>query len=420
MNFQETTTVALKLSVLVLVLSLLIGHGSQVGPIHTEMREGPCATVGASIIPLDANLYCIDDQDTVGDIAQVKDLTTVDGYLAIYNTNLQSLDFLVNIKSITGGLFISHNEELTQLPAPSSLEFIGNLEIVDNPKLNDLSGLSNVTRIPGYVYIYRNPVLPSLSGFSAGMIVNGIGIGSNSNLQDLAALRTVTKSQGDVSITDNNLSDLTDLSLLTSVDSLHLSEPNIEYLTGLENLSTINKLLFIYVCDNLKGLDGLNPTLSYTELVLASNPLLMTLNSLPPPAADIDRLVIDDHASLTDISALANVSIVQQKLHITDNSSLTTLQGLENLTYTRALTVTDNLALTSVEALANVHQSGDLDISRNNSLTTLGMATLEYASDFTIQDNPLLCEQDAIALKDQLANVFGVITINGNDESCAP
>jgi len=401
----------------------LIGHGDVSGLFVPDkvVQCGPYAVHNAK-------LYCVDDQDTQQDIANISGLTYLLGPLIIYNTKLQSLDFLSTITSINGSLIIEKNSELVSIASQPGVRTINGLKIANNPKLTDLSGLDNINAVSS-TEIYDNASLTSLSGFSVGATVDSIKITSNPNLQDLVALNTLTTVKNYLSISNNGLGDLTDLGLLTSVGTLSIGERNIGYLTGLENLQTIDKHFGIVNCSMLKGFDGLNATVSYTDLHIAANPLIQSLNTLPVAPATMEVIYINDNALLTDLSALANVSVVNIGLYIANNPVLPNLQGLENLAkVTSYLQVADNGALTSTAALAQVQSVGSLDISRNASLTTLGMSSLGRVDTlFTIQDNTVLCEQDAIALKDQVLGLQGIgpvgnttqgITVSGNNQAC--
>src|SRR5690606_7427415 len=82
----------------------------------------------------------------ITDLTPLSNLTSVGGYLRIYNnSNLINLDGLSNLTSVGGYLQISSNSSLTNLDGLSNLTSVGaDLVIQYNSSLTDISGLQNI------------------------------------------------------------------------------------------------------------------------------------------------------------------------------------------------------------------------------------------------------------------------------------
>src|SRR5690606_4521218 len=155
---------------------------------------------------------------TITDLSPLSNLTSVGGYLYIYeNSNLTNLNGLSNLTSVGGYLEIYYNSHLTNLDGLSNLTSVGgNLDIYYNSYLTNLDGLSNLTSVGGHLYISNNSNLTNLNGLSNLTSVGGyLYIGSNSNLTNLDGLSNLTSVGADLAIQSN--SSLTDISGLQNI-----------------------------------------------------------------------------------------------------------------------------------------------------------------------------------------------------------
>src|SRR5690606_36136991 len=102
----------------------------------------------------------------ITDLTPLSNLTSVGGYLYIYNnSNLTNLDGLSNLTSVGGYLSIAYNSNLTNLDGLSNLTSVGgDLEISYNSSLTNLDGLSNLTSVGADLVIYFNYSLTDISG----------------------------------------------------------------------------------------------------------------------------------------------------------------------------------------------------------------------------------------------------------------
>jgi hypothetical protein len=372
----------LKVFWLIVVLCLLIGHGSRTGPIVTEL---PPPTPCGKYIRDNQPYFCIDFEDTAQDINAIAGLSVIDRDLIVYKTNLTDLDFLSNITSIQGRLTIADNNSLRSLSTTATITELNSLVIEHNLTLTSLTGLNNITQIPGWVTIYDNIALDTLANFSVGEVVERIYIVSNKSLADLSALRNLTTVTGWLNVGNNNLSDLSDLNSLETVGELGISEAAIEHLYGLENLTSVSNLLTIAGCDILLDFAGMTALNSYNSLSIRNNDML------------------------TSLSTLAFIPTTLDKLELIGNNSLTDIQSLSVLTSASDIEITQNVSLKFLSGLSNLLQSNSLVIDNNMQLMQLGMSALSRIdSELIIRDNDMLCEQEAQNLISQILSQGGI------------
>jgi len=398
MNHQTLVNSAIfqiitKISLLILVLGLLIGHGTDIPDKGYYPDLSPCESLAAAPdhpIPMP---FCIDNVDSAGDISQLDGLTVLDAGLYILMTDLSNLDFLAAITEIKGSLHISSNTQLTRITSVEtqlSLQKVEDLWLSSNTALTDLQGFSNLNSVAGNTYIYNNSKITSLGGMRLGAEVANVTIQNNAMLTDVAALQN-TVIAAELLISQNALLNYQDLSSLTTSSALSLVENNVSSLSGLSNLQNAGNLWI--ASDKLTNFNGLNPQVNFTGLTV-SGQVLTTLNGLSNGSSSLSKLSVRQSPALGDLSALANVTSITGDLDISGDSSLTSLQGLENLINIGGrLIIGGNDALISTAALANVISVGSLNIDRNPLLIELGMTGLSRVDqNFTISNNASLCE----------------------------
>jgi hypothetical protein len=372
----------LKVFWLIVVLCLLIGHGSRTGPVYSE-RQPP--TPCGAYIRNDEPYFCIDGENTEQDLQAIAGQSTIDGDLIIEGTNFTSLEFLTNIAAITGRLVIAGNSSLLTISTVAGISQVSSLLVEKNSSLTNFQGLNNINEISQEVIILSNDSLTTLSDFSVGSTVDHIQIAHNPMLQDVGVLQSLKYVNGNLIIASNKLASLLDLSQLISVGDLGITERNIVNLSGLENLQSIDGALFIAGCDNLVDFTGLSSLNSYGSLKVNYNQLITSLSSLPliPPT-------------------LAELNLI-------GNNLLTNIQSLGIVTSVGDIEIAENAALTSLAALASLQQASSLVIDNNVQLTQLGMSALgRIDSEFIIRDNDMLCEQEAQDLISQILSQGGI------------
>jgi hypothetical protein len=187
--------------------------------------------------------------------------TEVTGLLIIEETDAVDLTGLECLERVEVGLAIRYNAALRSTQGLERLEYVGSLNVGNNPELLDVLGFQSLVTVDGPVRIRFNSKLTSLAG--------------------LEALTTITES---IDIQENALEDLQGLSGLETVGSrLQLrGEPGVTHLHGLSALASVGDLE-VWQMNSLLTLDGLENLLSLKY-----------------------GLGLWDNALLADVSALAN------------------------------------------------------------------------------------------------------------------
>ncbi len=286
-------------------------------------------------------------------LSGLENLTSIGGnFLIYYNdslVNLAGLEGLTNIggslKIVGTGYDVSKNS-LTNLTGLESLNSIGGDLVLNNLYLISLIGLDNLTSIGGVLSITSNS---SLSTCDAGWLceylaaptgavnISGNASGCNSifdvatacggipclpygnyhfrSQSDIDNFQAVfpncTELQGDVTISGNDITDLSGLNSVTTIGgNLYIGgwdwlgwggNPSLTSLTGLENLAYIGGSLYIENNTDLTSLFGLESLTSIGgSLIIHSNSALTRLTGIDNIAAgSITKLNIGYNLSLS-------------------------------------------------------------------------------------------------------------------------
>jgi len=209
--------------------------------------------------------------------------------------------------------------------------------------------------------------------------------------------------EGSVIISGNDISNLNELSVLTTIQG----DLKIEYndsliqLTGLNNLTSIGGDLRIGVNDALTSLSGLAKLthigrhlfIGYWDawVEYVGNPSLTNLTGLEGLTYLNGGLYIYGNVSLTSLKGLNNITNIGDEVMIEANNALTSLNGLESLTsITGTIYIGENYfgggnqSLTSLSGLNNLTNIGEnFRIGNSNSLTNLkGLENLNSIGGF--------------------------------------
>lgn len=115
---------------------------------------------------------------------------------------------------------------------------------------------------------------------------------------------------------------------------LTISGEDITDISGLSFLTEVDGMVRIEDCPNLASLKGLENIVTRYNLIIKSLPKLTNLEGINGEAIEtIGNLIIRDNENLTDISALKGISIITRHLTIVNNPKLTNLNGLESITH---------------------------------------------------------------------------------------
>lgn len=348
----------------------------------------------------------IESNNYLQNLSGLNNLSIIGGDFEIRNNDqMQNINSLGNLSSISGDLFIYDNSSLSNLFGLEGLSKINaKLKITMNYSLTNLEGLNNIDSVGGNLEVTMNSDLVNLSGLESLTFIGGvIRIYHNWDLISLTGLEGLINHQERIEIKDNiDLLNLSGLNNLTFIGrGMHISGNDaMTSLTGLESLTTVDGWYFyIGFNDALLSLDGLDN--------------LTTVN---------DIFTLKENISLTDISALSQLSFVGRNLDISD-CPISSLEGLENLNY-----IGEDLWIVNNENLSNFNGLGGLDIIGgdlwiwgNNSLTDLNGLKINQPDSLTnlriaYNSNLAICEVQCICY--YIENQIGPFEIHNNEEGC--
>jgi len=267
----------------------------------------------------------------------LQNITRINGSfnITLSNSLVRGLNGLNNLNYIGGNIYIA-DTWLTDISPLQNLTYVGgNVEITSN-KINNFSALNNLTYIGGSL-----------------KLSNDMGHCNSSGL-----MLQVTNIPGDLvySITCNVDSNLNALSSITTVGGLvKISVENITDLTGLGALTSVGGLFQIYDCYSIVSLNGINSLTSIGGLDIHYNP------------------------ALTNLTALNQITTLNDGLFISLNNSLNSLSGLQNLN-----SVTGYFAVSTNDNLTSINDLSEVDMSNVTSLVISGNPSLALCQELNI------------------------------------
>lgn len=221
---------------------------------------------------------------------------------------------------------------------------------------------------------------------------------SGNDIVDLSPLSALTSVGGYLRISFNEvLTNLDGLSALTSVGGFAISTNTA--LTNLDGLSALTRVDgYFSIGDNtaLIDLDGLSALTSVAgQLSIGNNAALTNIDGLSS-LTSVFRVVILNNDTLTNLDALSALTSMGGGVHIDHNAALTNLDGLSALiSVGEGVYVYRNDALTNLDGLsALISMGGRLSIRHNAVLTNLDglSALISVGEDVRIQNNPSLAD----------------------------
>nr|NQU88899.1 hypothetical protein [Bacteroidota bacterium] len=336
-----------------------------------------------------------------------------------------------------------------QINYPNCTEIEGDVGIGEWPgsDITNLNGLSVLTSIGGDLHIQQNPLLMDLSGLDNLISIWELWVLENESLQNLTGLNNLSSIYGEISISSNEeLTSLTGLEGLNSIESLRISNPSLVNLDGLNNLINVNDLLEISYNSSLQSLSGLESltTIGGRLSIINNNALvyLSGLDNLSTVEGDLTigsyginaipgGLYCEGNSTLTDLTALSNLTNIGGNLGIFCDDTLTNLSGLENLSaiggglhigYYWGWQSAGNPSLTSITGLEGLTSiEGDIEIQGNLSLKSLtGLENIEATTieNIIIRYNDSLSYCEVQSVCNYLSDPGGVVEIYGNATGC--
>ena len=311
---------------------------------------------------------------------------------------------LLNEAQINTGFFeVRLNSSLLN-PNFSSLTTIkGQMDIIQNAELQNL-GFQNLTSVMRTIRITANPVLSSLSGLQlTGVVTSFMLVGSNvTNLNALANVTTIgALDYGDLIIQDNPL--LSDLS-------------------GLLNITLVNKSLEIRNNDSLLNLNGLNAltTIGTGNLAILDNALLTEINGLQNltsvgATGNLDGVLILNNPALLNLTGLASLATLKGSFTVRNNSALTDVSDVNITTqilgYSSGFILENNDALVNLSGMTFGTLKGHVQILGNELLQSVDFTIINPSevTSLLIDNNPSLQTILGLGTITQISGGFRVI-----------
>jgi hypothetical protein len=264
----------------------------------------------------------------------------------------------------------------------------GSLDIREARNLVDLRGLEGVTGI-GRLSLSENPVLQSLAGIELGIETDSVSMGGNPQLTDLTAL-----------------------SSLESLESLGISETAIENLDALANLTSSLSVTLV-ANSELTDVSGLRNLQLVSSMIVMSNPKLVSIPEIPL-LSGVEEFLVLDNAALRSVSlnfyeiTTTNLDrtirfnseppprLVEREieagiawLDISDNPQLESLAVVGTLTSALVFEVTRNAGLSRID-LGSLRSLNVLSIAGNATLSEVALGDIETINLLSVVDNPNL------------------------------
>lgn len=207
-------------------------------------------------------------------------------------------------------------------------------------------------QIDGFPFHY-----PGCKAIEGGVYLYGPGIVNVDSLWGLTAIN------GDFHVDlAANLTNLSGLGNVTSIDALQIYESGLTDLTGLGNLASLRSLRIGFassVSPSLVSLQGMPHVTSVSDVIIKA-PALTNLKGLEN-VKHIDILDINDNAELTSLQGLEGLDSIAYHLLIRWNPKLNSLNGLQNLKIIGGdLGIWQNPSLVSMDSLKNLVSIGAL------------------------------------------------------------
>ncbi len=407
------------------------------------------------------------------DLSGMPNLKKIEQDAAFYdNILLTSMEGMENLTRVGGDLIIRRNAELKNLNGLENLAFVGgqiNIGYIrddvlntGNPVLENLDGLSGLKRVGGTINIFQNANLPDCELCRlADNITNGhrLMTGYGENLSDecteTCPNNTNVCYKGDVLITkDSDFDALAGYECI--IGNLEIGGGSFQYLTGLEDLTSVSGGVYIHDNFNLRDIKGIsNLFLVGSYIDIYNNQTLRFNGEMRKLIGSIRELLIVDNLSVDSFKGFENITHIQQNLVIAGNPNITSLTGLQNISWIgiglyigmEAVDKTSaplgNEKLVDISALKTLKYVGwfvnvlhneslpnlqgleglnnpflNIDIGNNNSLTNLsGLSGFQTINSLQIRGNDALVNLKGL---ENLQIIRGRLGIGGYDVLSIP
>ncbi len=169
---------------------------------------------GLSNITTITGMLAAQNAISLTDVSGLSNLTSVGGNFQLVNTALTNLNGFGALNSVGGYFVIRDNAVLTNFDGFGALNSVGGFfDIADNAVLTNIDGFVALNSVGEYFYIADNAVLTNIDGFGALDSIGGyFYIAYNTALINLNAFSTLTSVGEDIEIRENTV--LSDISAL--------------------------------------------------------------------------------------------------------------------------------------------------------------------------------------------------------------
>jgi hypothetical protein len=295
---------------------------------------------------------------------------------------------------------------LSDHPVPTDS---GVLEIEQAKNLIDLRGLEGVTGIRR-LRILANPLLQSLDGVQLSIRLESVSLQANPQLTDLTALSSVSSIQS-LAITESAMENLDAFANLTSSSVTLIANAELTDVSGLGNLEGVSQLIFM------------------------SNPKLASIPEFPRMGEPEQFFVLDNAAlrsvslnfplaaSTTSLDTAPRFSgerpprIVDREIEsgsawfdISDNPQLESIVIQGRLTSALAFEVSRNASLSSID-LGSLRSLNVLSIAGNATLSEVALGDIQTVNLLSVIDNPNL-----VAAELRSVRTFETVTSGNADD----
>lgn len=360
--------------------------------------------------PILESLNGLENLNTIGtglSIGKNDNLNSLNGLEGLTDVNAEGID--PNVGRL--GLTIQFNPNLTSLSGLINVQNCADLYIRANSSLSSLSGLEGLTSLNGVLRISENNALISFEGLGNIESVQSLSIAFNTSLTSLTGLEGLQTITNDIEIFQTAIGSLEALFNLEpqSINRIVIFDnDNLPSLNGLQSITGVSSYMEIEDNNGLLTLDGLENLEDINTLLIASNPLLSSLDAFENLTSEpVNTIRIRNNQSLLSIEGLASVVNIEEVLDISFNNNLTSLQGLENIQTAKAIDMTSNPQLQSISALQNIQSSAIIRIQDNASLTSLeGLENItEVGQALIINSNPQITSLDNLSSLNRVTEI---------------
>ena len=257
-----------------------------------------------------------------------------------------------NYEEINGALFIGDNgpssiNDLTPLSSLKSIKY--SLHIEQCTDLTNLNGLNNISTA-GHIYIFRNENLTDITALSniSSITSYGISIYDNDELTNLNGLNNITSLPGFLELVFNN---------------------KLENTEALSNITYIGGNVEIRANSVLTRLNGLrNVTVIEGGIIINSCPAFIDLTGFDSVQSVGSINIVSNH-NLVNLDGFKNLNSVKQSLEIRDQQKILNLNGLSNLTSVGHYFRISGLGIENLSGLGSLSSIGyNLEITSNDYL----------------------------------------------------